>query len=275
MRNLEKIYPKRNSWAHKGDFGYVLIVSGSEVYSGPPVFNAVAALRAGADLVNVVGHRRAMDIAATFAPDIIAYPLDSELSLKHVKKIIELSKNFDSLIIGGGLKRDGKTYAAIREIIRQAKLPMVIDAEAVRAIAKNHNILKGKNAVLTPHSEEFRILTGEKVKSEINDRKIKIKKWAKILGTTILLKGHIDIISDGQKAVLNKTGSPYMTKGGFGDTLSGICGALLARRLRPFAAATAAAYINGCAGELAAKEYGEGVLASDILCYITKVIKNL
>jgi NAD(P)H-hydrate epimerase len=273
MNNLKKIYPRRNFWAHKGDFGYVLIVSGSEVYSGSPVFNAMAALRAGADLVNVVGHRRAMDIAAAFAPDIITRLLDSELSSKHVKKIIELSKNFNSLIIGGGLKRSEETFKAVREIIKKVNLPMVIDAEAIRAVAKDKKILKGKNAIITPHSEEFRILTGEKVKPEISDRKTKVKKWAKILGVTILLKGHIDVISDGKQVVLNKTGSPYMTKGGFGDTLAGICGALLARRIKPLAAAAAAAYINGRAGELAAKDYGESVLASDIFEFIPKVIK--
>lgn len=274
MRDFKKIYSKRNPWAHKGDFGYVLIVAGSEVYSGSPVFNAVAALRAGADLINVVGHRRAMDIAATFSPDIITHPLDGELSLKHVNEILALSKNFDSLIIGGGLKRNEETFKAVREIIRNADLLMVIDAEAIRAIAKDKKILKGRDAIITPHSEEFRILTGESVAADVKDREAKTLKWAKVLGTTILLKGHIDVISDGQKAVLNKTGSPYMTKGGFGDTLSGICGALLARRIKPFAAATAAAYINGRAGELAAKEYGESVLASDMLCYISKVIKK-
>lgn len=275
MRNLEKIYSKRNSWVHKGDFGYVLIVSGSEIYSGSPVFNAMAALRAGADLVNVVGHRRAMNIAATFSPDIITRPLSGELSLKHVNEILALSKNFDSLIIGGGLKRNEETFKAVREIIRNTNLPMVIDAEAIRAIAKDKKIIKSKNAIITPHSEEFRILTGESVTADMEDREAKTLKWAKKLSTVILLKGHIDIISDGNRVSLNKTGLPYMTKGGFGDTLSGICGALLARRIKLFAAAAAAAYINGRAGELAAKEYGEGLLASDIFNYIPEVIKNL
>lgn len=275
MLSLKKIYRKRNPWAHKGDFGYVLIVAGSEIYSGSPILNSIAALRSGADLITIVGPKRAMDIAATFLPDIITCPLAGELATLHVKKIIGLSKNFHSLIIGGGLKRDEKIYKAIREIIKKVNLPMVIDAEAIRAVAKNRDILKGKAAVLTPHSEEFRILTGESVKPDAGDRKEKVKKWAKKFGVVILLKGHIDIISDGNRVALNKTGSPYLTKGGFGDTLSGIGGALLARRLKPFDAAVAAAYINGRAGELAAKEYGESVLASDILCYIIKVIKDL
>jgi len=271
--NLKKYYPKRRKWAHKGDFGYVLIVAGSERYTGSPIFNGLSALRAGADLVTIVGHKRAMDIAASFLPDLITYPLDGELSLKHVPKILELAKNFDALIIGGGLKRAPKTYKAIQKIIKKINLPIVIDAEAIRAVAEDKIVLKNKKAILTPHSEEFRILTGEKVEEDINQRKEKVKRWAKKLGVVILLKGHIDVISDGEKIFLNKTGSPFMTKGGFGDTLAGICGALLARGFSPLEAARAAAFINGKAGELAAKKFGEGVLASDIFSLIEKIPK--
>ncbi|MGB9847928.1 MAG: NAD(P)H-hydrate dehydratase [Minisyncoccia bacterium] len=270
---LKKYYPKRKKWVHKGDFGYVLIVAGSERFTGSPIFNGVAALRAGADLVTIVGHQRAMDVVASFLPDLITYPLDGELHIKHVPKILELAKNFDALIIGGGLKRDKKTYKAIREIIKKINLPMVIDAEAIRAVAEDKKILKNKMAVLTPHSEEFRILTGEKVSNNLKERKEKVKKWAKKLKTVILLKGNIDIISDGEKVFLNKTGSPFMTKGGFGDTLTGICGALLARGVFPFEAAKVAAFINGKAGEIAAKKYGEGVMASDIFELIEKIPK--
>lgn len=271
--NLKKIYPKRNLWAHKGDFGYVLIVAGSEQYSGSPIFNSVAALRSGADLITIVGPKRPMDVAAAFLPEMITSPLDGELSLRHVPKILELIKKFDSLVIGGGLDRNEETYQAIREIIKNVNLPMVIDAEAIRAVAGHKEVLQDKKIIITPHAEEFRILTGEKVEVNIEDRKTKVKKWAQELNVTILLKGHIDVISDGENLVLNKYGSPFMTKGGFGDTLSGICGALLARGVSPFVAAEAAACINGRAGELAAKKYGEGTLASDLLEFIPVVLR--
>jgi len=272
--SFKKYYPQRDPWSFKGQFGYVLIIAGSEKYSGSPIFNGLAALRSGADLITIVGPKRAMDIAASFLPDIITYPLDGELKLKHIPKILDLAKNFDSLIIGCGLNRSKETYQAIREIIKKANLPMVIDAEAIRAIAEEKGIVKNKKVIITPHTEEFRILTGEKLKPEIEDRKEKVKRWAQKLKAVILLKGHIDVISDGKKIALNKTGSPFMTKGGFGDTLSGIGGALLARRLKPFEAAQLAAYINGSAGELAAKKYGEGVLASDIFEFIPLVINQ-
>ena len=272
--DLKKIYPKRDLWSHKGEFGYVLIIAGSNIYSGSPIFNGISALRAGADLVTIIGAKRAMDIAARFLPDLITYPLGSELKLQDVPEIVSLSKKFHSLIIGCGLARNEKTYLAISEIIKKIDLPMVIDAEAIRVVSQDKKILQGKKIVLTPHSEEFRILTGQKVRPELMNRKEKVVKWAKRLSVTILLKGHIDVISDGKRIALNRTGSPFMTKGGFGDTLSGICGALLARGLEPFECARTAAFINGKAGELAAKKYGSGVLASDIFEFIPSVIKQ-
>ncbi|MDD3614384.1 MAG: NAD(P)H-hydrate dehydratase, partial [Candidatus Pacebacteria bacterium] len=186
----------------------------------------------------------------------------------------QLSQKFNALIIGGGLNRNEETFRVIREIIQKINLPVVIDAEAIRALAYNRQILKNKETILTPHKEEFRALTGETVEDSVANRKIKVKKWAEKLQTVILLKGHADVISDGKKIAVNKTGSPYMTKGGFGDTLAGICGALLARQIDPFQAAVTAAYINGKAGALAAQKYGEGVLASDIFEFIPQVIKN-
>lgn len=277
MKNLfKKIYPKRKPWTHKGEHGYVLIVAGSKRYSGSPVFNALSALRVGADLITIVGPKRAMDIAATFLPDLICYPLNGNwLEEKHLPEILKISQGFDSLVIGGGLGRNKKTLKAIIEIIKKINLPIVIDADAIHAAALELEILKNKKVVVTPHIKEFKVLTGEKVLSNIEDRKEKVKKWAQRLGATILLKGYIDVVSDGKEVFLNRTGSPFMTKGGFGDTLVGICGAFLARGISPFESACASAYINGKAGELAAKKYGEGVVASDIFPEISEVVRKL
>ncbi len=272
---LKKIYPKREPWTYKGEHGYVLIVAGSKKYSGSPIFNAMSALLAGADLITIVGPKRAMNIAASFVPDLICYPLEGDyLEKKHLSTIFAMAKNFNSLIIGGGLGRNEKILKVINKIIEKIDLPMVIDADAVHAVAKKPKVLKNKKVVITPHIKEFEVLTGEKVLSNVFDRKEKVKKWAKKLGATILLKGYIDVISDGKKVFQNKTGSPFMTKGGFGDTLAGICGAILARGVSSLEAAYAAAYINGKAGELAAKKYGESVLASDIFESIPEVIKK-
>lgn len=264
-----RAYPPRDPWAHKGDFGYVLIIAGSFRYSGSPVFNAVGALRAGADLAVLRGHPRAMDIAARYTPDIIIAPFSGEFDAQDVAEVIQELWNYQSLVVGGGMERSESSFQAIRALIKESMLPMVLDAEAIRAVAVNTEILKGRKIILTPNSEEFRVLTGEEIGTDENERKEKVKLWAGKLGATILLKGSHDVISDGKRVFVNTTGSPYMTKGGFGDVLAGVTGALLARGSDPFEAACLGAYINGKAGETAANKYGEGVLASDIFEYIS------
>jgi NAD(P)H-hydrate epimerase len=131
-----------------------------------------------------------------------------------------------------------------------------------------------KNFIVTPHAHEFFVLTGKKPEPDVKKRIALVKEEASKLGCIILLKGYIDVISDGKRIAINKTGSPYMTVGGTGDTLSGICGALLARKVEPFEAACAACFINGKAGELAAKKLGEGLMASDVLKEISNVLRK-
>lgn len=275
MKSLKDIYSVKNSWAHKGARGYVFILGGSKKYSGSPVFNAFSALRSGADLTVCAGPERAMNIAASFSPDIITHPLAGDFfKSKDVSFVLRTSEKFDSMILGCGLGAAPETMKAVQGLIGGTQKPMVIDADGIRALAGRKEIIRKRPAVITPNIAEFEILTGEKVRMEVNNRKEKVKKWAERLNCVILLKGKIDVISDGKETILNKTGSCCMTKGGFGDTLSGILGAILARKVSLLRAAEAASFINGKAGEMAAKQYGEGVVASDVFDFIPQVIKK-
>ena len=270
-----EIYRKREKEVHKYDFGSLLVIGGSKVYSGSPAFNALAALRSGVDLVEVCAPKRAADIIAGFSPDLITYPLKGDFIKKeHLKQIYKITKNKTSAVIGGGLGREKETFKAVNEFLSKVDLPCVIDADAIYAISEKIEIIKGKKFILTPHAFELFILTGEKVSQSLKEREKQVKTFARKLKTTILLKGNIDIISDGEQTYLNKTGTPYMTKGGTGDILAGVCGALLARKVKPFEAACCAAYLNGKAGEIAGRKFGEGLLASDLLDEIPEVINQ-
>lgn len=263
---------KRSKEVHKYDFGALLVIGGSKVYSGSPALNALAALRSGVDIVEVAAPKRSADIIATFSPDLITYPLNGDyFSPKHLKEIFKIVKNKTAVVIGGGMGRKDQSFKAVQMFLRKIDLPCVIDADGIYAVAKKKSILK-KNFILTPHSYEFYILSGEKVEKDLNKRKEQVKEVSNKLGAVILLKGHIDIISDGERTYLNKTGTPYLTKGGTGDTLAGIIGSLLAQGIDPIQAACFGAYVNGKAGELAAKKYKEGLLASDLIDKIPKVI---
>lgn len=272
--DVKKLFPKRPGWSHKGDFGKLLIIGGSLRYSGSPAFVALAAIRTGTDLTLVAAPQRAADIVARFQPDLITEPMNSEyLCPSEVNHIMELAEWANALVIGGGLDRKPETYKTIRMILKKLKKPCVIDAEALRAVAKHPKLLK-QNFVLTPHENEFQALGGGRPGHKINERAGQVKKLALKLKTVVVLKGHVDVVSDGRRIALNKTGNPYLTKGGTGDTFAGICGALLARGVKPFDAACAAAWINGAAGDLALHRIGPGFFVSEMLDFIPRVIRG-
>lgn len=272
---LKKIYKSRDPDAQKYDFGHLLVVGGSKLYSGSPALNALAAYRSGVDLVTVVAPGRAADIVASFSPDLITYPLEGDyFEPQHLPKIQKLLENKSAVVIGGGMGREEKTFLAIVEILKTVGVPVVIDADAIHAVSEPFARpgLANPDFVLTPHLYEFYVLTGVKLSKNLDERVAAVKKAAADLKTTILLKGQVDIISDGKKVALNKTGSPYLTVGGTGDTLAGILGSFLAQGNDVWDSSCAAAYINGLAGELAADEFGPAVLATDLIDYISEVI---
>lgn len=271
---LNKIYKKRDLWSHKYSFGHLLVIGGSKHYSGSPAFNALAALRAGVDLVTIVAPERAANIIASFLPDLIAYPLEGDyICGEHLDELIKFTHGKTAVVIGGGLTREREVLETVVEYLERIDLPCVIDADAIHAVATKKEILKNKNFVLTPHAFEMLVLSGVQVSKDLNQRIKIVKETAAKLKTTILLKGHIDVISNGKEVALNKTGSPLMSKGGMGDSLAGICGAFLARGNDCFTSACASAYVNGLAGEIAAKNLGESVTASDLINSIPKAIK--
>lgn len=270
---LRKIYRKRSPWSHKGRFGKLLVIGGNNVYVGAPMFVAMAGLRSGCDLVYVAAPGRAADIIAGM-PDLITYKLKGDqISGRHVKQLIKLSENSDAVVIGNGIGNQKSNASAVNAFLRKCKTPTVVDADGLRAVANDTTLVQKR--VLTPHIGEFFVLSGRKLGDNLNKRKVAVKDFAKKYRCVIVLKGHVDIVTDGKKTALNKTGNVFMTKGGTGDTLAGTCGALLARGIPAFHAGCAAAYINGAAGDLAAREKKESLIASDIVEKIPDVIKNI
>jgi len=248
-------YPMRPEKAHKGDAGSVLVVGGSEKYTGAPYFAAMAALRAGCDLSHVAAPEEPAERIAIMGPDLIVHPLPSEynLSMKDVKAIPKT----DVLCIGSGLGDDKESLKAALEIISKTKKPMVIDGDGFRAIKSVSKL--GKNVILTPHAAEFKRLFGLKA-TERN-----LIKVAKKYKCVILLKGSIDMIAQGSRIKYNESGNPYMSKGGTGDVLAGLCAGFLAQGIDPFRAACFAALVNGVAGDLAYNQESIGLTALDVL----------
>jgi len=271
-KNILKVFRPRKPDSHKYDFGHLLVIGGSKQYFGSVALAILAALRSGVDLVTIVAPERAANLASVL-PDLITYPLKGDyLNENHLKELLEFAKNKTGIVIGGGLCRKPETLKTVNLFLKKINLPTVIDADAIHAVAQDRGTIKNKPFVITPHAYEFYVLTGVKIGKKSFKEKIKIvEKFASELGTTILLKGNVDIISDGKQTAVNKTGNPFMTVGGTGDTLAGIVGSLLAQNIPLFDAACAGAWINGRAGDIAAKQKKQGLIASDLIEAIPEV----
>ena len=264
-----RLYPARPHDARKGQYGRVIIAGGSNTYAGCLAFNALAALRSGADLAIVVAPQRAADIVACYSTDLITVACRTPFPDPRVVR--ELSTNADVLIVGCGVERTREAHQSLLTIVRAFNGPIVIDAEALHAIAAAPKTVLGDKSILTPNGGEFEVLSGKPWPRTNRERRKSVKLLAHRYKSTVIVKGAIDYISDGNSVQMDNEGSPYLTKGGYGDLLAGSAAAFLARRLRPFDAARAAAYLVGRAGRLASEKFGEGTLASDALMEIASL----
>jgi len=278
---IKEIYKARPSKVHKYDYGLLLVIGGSDFYSGSPALAAMAAFRSGVDMVQVIAPKRAADIIASFSPNLAAYPLDGDcLTEKHLSTLISMTESAKivssgktAVVIGGGAGRSKETQEVIRNYLSKISVPVVIDADAIHAIADSPEIISNKPFLATPHGYEFSLLTGKEIKELSAGEKVKmVEGEARRLGITILFKGEVDIISNGKETALNETGNSYFSVGGTGDALAGILGSILAQGYKPFVAAQAAAFINGKAGEIASSTKKEGFLATDLIEAIPKVL---
>ncbi len=250
--DLLAIAPRRQD-AHKGDGGRVLVVGGGP-YQGAPYLAGLAALRAGADLV----------LVATPSPlpysDVITLPVDGDWT-GTLDTLADEAERADAAVIGNGL---GAGAAPVALALAPHCRAAVFDADALR-----DPLPVARATVYTPHAGEFERAFGSRPPTDLAGRGRAVRNAAR--GGVILLKGPVDVISDGGRVRFNRTGTPAMTVGGTGDILAGVVGAFLCR-LPPFEAAVAGAYVNGLAGEAAAGGRASGLLASDMLSSLPEAL---
>lgn len=263
--------------SRKGDYGRLLVIGGSETFSGAPALVALAALRTGVDLVYVAAPwKTAHDISA-MSPDLITIKLDGDhLNITNIPPLRTYVERADAVVLGPGLGLHTETKDAVKtliEIAESACKPLLLDADGLKAFAEFKRKLTVPS-VLTPHAGEYTIMTGRKLPENLTDKASEVQKTAAELSAVLLLKGPVDIIADEKRLKLNFTGNPGMTVGGTGDVLSGIVGAFLAQDADPFEAAVAGAFVNGVAGDFVFEEKGYHMVASDLLEWIPKVLDD-
>ena len=279
--DVSLVVKPRSSEAHKGDFGKLLVVGGSEVFSGAPALVALAALRTGVDLTYVAAPEKAANAIAAMSPSLITVKLKgSHLHPPNTSVLKGYLQTSTAVVMGPGLGVHEETKLAVKEtmkLVGEAHLPLLLDADGLKAFAEfqeDRIECIPRPLVLTPHAGEYEILTGRALAKDLNQRVSDVQRTAQTLGTTILLKGPVDVISNGKRVKLNFTGNPGMTVGGTGDVLSGIVGALLAQGANSFDAAVAGAFISGASGDFVRYKKGYHMVPTDIIEWIPRVMEN-
>lgn len=272
--DIAALLPRRKHFSHKGTYGHLLIVAGSRGMAGAAAIAARAALHSGAGLVTIACPAEIVPILQTLAPEAMCLPLaqneSGAISAEALPALQNALSGKTCVAIGPGLSR--KAAPEIVRAVLESRLPAVIDADALNLIAANSHLkeLLAAHHIITPHpGEAARLLPPSG--SEIADA-----QSLRAFGCQAICKGAVSVIAAADAVFLSDTGSPCMAKGGSGDMLTGIAGALLAQRLAPASAALAASHIHGLAGEAAQRRFGLFYpTATDMIGCLSEVWKEL
>ena len=273
--------PARGAETHKRATGVVVVIGGSRLMTGAVCLAAEAAYRAGAGLVTVAVPFGILPVVQSLLREATFIPLPetSEGTVAAtVERLDEGLASADAVAIGPGMTTNEETVAYVRTLVRSCPVPVVVDADGLNAFVGHLPELADRraDAVLTPHAGEFARLAGTTARDVGADRVGNARKLAADVRATVLLKGSRTVVAspDG-RAWVNPTGGPYLATGGTGDVLTGMIAGLLARGLAPEGAATAAAYLHGRAGALAAGEKAEGTTAGDVLAHVPAAVREV
>ena len=264
--------PARPRGGHKGTFGHVLLVAGSEGKTGAAVLAAQAAGRSGAGLVTLACPGSLNDILETKCTEAMTAPLPETptrgLSSDAENAILALAATRDAVGMGPGIGREAETLALVRNVAKRIPQALVLDADALIAFADEPALLQAREAptILTPHPGEAAAMLGSHAQDLNDDRPAAARALAQETGCTVVLKGASTVVCapDGS-LILNPTGGPALATGGTGDVLLGLTVGLLAQGVPASTAAALGAYVHGAAADTLAATMGDaGMLAGDL-----------
>jgi ADP-dependent NAD(P)H-hydrate dehydratase len=257
----------RIATSRKGDNGIVLVVGGSRIYHGAPILASIAALRSGTDLVFTAVPKSNIIAVRAYSPDIIALPLpDDKLTAGLVNRLMAmLPKKPHAAAIGMGLSiaKPEALVSLIRQL-RNAEIKLLLDASAL--IPEILREIAGTGTIVTPHAGEYNRLFEQHPGTNEDVQTSTVQTAAKEYGITIVLKGSVNIISDGvgEHTAVIKRSTPAMTVGGMGDILSGLTVGLLTK-YSSFNASILGVFLNGVAASLAYERVGLHMVATDVI----------
>ena len=271
--DVRKMLKPRGKFAHKGNFGHALSISGSYGKMGAAVLSAKACLRSGAGLITSHIPKVGYNIMQTSVPEAM---VSIDKSDKFISLLPDISK-YTAIAVGPGIDKKEETQKMLKLLIQNSVIPLIIDADALNILSENKTWLAflPKNSILTPHPKEFERLTGKLIND--NERLQKQKEFSVKFGVYVIYKGAYTTIStpDG-KLFFNSTGNPGMATGGSGDVLTGMLLGLKACGYSSLDASILGVYLHGLAGDIAKEQLCEvSMIANDIIENIANAFKVL
>src|SRR5262245_8828637 len=269
--DIRALLPPRPLESNKGDFGRLAVIAGSRGKAGAAVLAARGAIRGGAGLVTVFCAESIAPLVVANLPEAMTEPLPEvkgAIAASAAKTVVRALARFDAAAVGPGLGTSGETVAFLEAVLRESRLPMLVDADGLNAFATRPGFFRRRRGplVLTPHPGEAGRLLGKTAREVQSDRFGAVRTLARSSGGVVLLKGARTLVSEPDgRITVNPTGTPLMAIGGSGDVLSGLVGALLAGGLDPGDAARAGAWLHGSAGEELELVFGDaGLLVREL-----------
>lgn len=293
--HFKNILPKRPENSHKGTFGHVLNIAGSEFYTGAAYLSSVSALKVGCGLVTLASAPTVLNAVSALCPDIIFAPVEKIIS----NKVLQLlAKEYQTVSIGCGLSQGANAVRVFKKVInllKDSEIPVVIDADGLNILSRHcetgdvggmfrnrtkqsrSHLQLPKNLILTPHPKELARLMEVNVDDILQNPDFWAKECCEKFNCITVLKLHKTIVADNSgNFYVNNTGNSALAHGGSGDVLCGMISGFVAQGMNIFDACCLAVYLHGLAGELASKDLTEySTLASDVVNYIPKAIKSI
>jgi NAD(P)H-hydrate epimerase len=280
--SLRPLIKPRKADSQKGDFGRVLIVAGSRGKTGAAALSARAALRAGAGLVTVATPASSQPIVAALGAEYMTEPIDEDddgtIAASAIDRVLQIDA--DVIAAGPGLGRSPGAIAFVQALIRRARVPLVLDADALFALAADLTVLDAPDRadiVITPHPGEMSRLTGKPI-ADVQARRMGISvEFAAAHGLTVVLKGHRTVIAlPNGRLALNSTGNPGMATAGSGDVLTGVIAGWYGQLRDVDQAVRLSVYLHGLAGDHAEAAAGESALvAGDLIDHLGEAVRTL
>ncbi len=270
---VDKNLPARENNSHKGTFGNLMMITGSETYRGAAALSLESALRGGVGLLRYYGTASLCRELVSNFPEAIYEKISpiEEVTEAEIRAIAEASAKHSATLVGCGSGQSDGLAALVRALLAKDGGPLVLDADAINALALDRESglealrASKRTVILTPHPMEFSRLSGLSISQIQNHRIESARSFAKDCGCILVLKGAGTLVTDGEALYINHTGSSALAKAGSGDVLAGFLASLAASGASPIVAAALAPYFHGRAADTLAKEFSSfGVTPSDL-----------